>query len=197
MKIVSGYRGRQIVVRDPSRKPAAAGQQPLGVRGGVRKSGHFDRRANRSGNSPFSDDFEEDRQRGGDDFFRDDDYRGERGDEFDRDRDQTMPEFESARFEKNYYRGGREGVHENEDLTGKVVYVDNLSDDVTTTGLADLFGMVGAVKELRLLYDRQGNPNGSADIVFQRQADAEEAIRSLHNVPLNNRPMRLTMGNSL
>lgn len=74
-----------------------------------------------------------------------------------------------------------------------VVYVNNLSEDVTTTGLADLFGMVGAVKELRLLYDREGNPSGSADIIFHRPSDALEAIRSLHRVPLNNRPMHLSL----
>lgn len=75
----------------------------------------------------------------------------------------------------------------------QVVFVNNLSEDVTTTGLADLFGMVGAVKELRLLYDRQGNPSGSADVIFHRSTDALEAVRSLHKVPLNNRPMYLSL----
>lgn len=205
MKIVSGYRGRQIVVRDPSRRTPPGPQGALGVRGGVKKAPYYDRRGSKT--SPYSDEYEEgDRGgRGGEFYDRDDEddedriYSRDRDSDFDRDVDQRMGgEFDSRYEQKEYYRNGRsDGMHDDEDLTGKVVYVDNLSDDVTTTGLADLFGMVGAVKELRLLYDRQGNPNGSADIVFQRRADAEEAIKSLHNVPLNNRPMRLSMGNSL
>lgn len=208
MKIVSGYRGRQIVVRDPSRRsnaPNAQQQPPLGVRGGVRKTSYFDRRGSRS--SPYSDEYDDpERQGSGRGFYEREDEEDEerlysrgRDNDYDRDVDHHMTADYDSRYEaKEYYRNGRsDGVVEDEDLTGKVVYVDNLSDDVTTTGLADLFGMVGAVKELRLLYDRQGNPNGCADIVFQRRADAEEAIKTLHNVPLNKRPMYLSMGNSL
>ncbi|KAI0562395.1 THO complex subunit 4 [Gracilaria domingensis] len=197
MKIVSGYRGRQIVVRDPSRRmqPQAPAQGAnLGVRGGVRKS-YYDRRGTRS--SPYSEEYEEDRR--GDYYEEEDDdrlYSHER--DADYDRDHHMNEYDRGFTQQGYYRRNRSDVqNEDEDVAGKVVFVDNLSDDVTTTGLADLFGMVGAVKELRLLYDREGNPNGSADIVFQRRADAEAAIKTLDNVPLNNRPMRLSMGNGL
>lgn len=200
MKIVSGYRGRQIVVRDPSRRPGSSSQPPLGVRGGVKKAPYYDRRPAK--NSPYSEEYDvEQRDRG--QYFDDEEerenlYTNERNTDFDRDVDvdhRMTSDFDS-RYDKQYYRNERD-VQEEDDLTGKVVYVDNLSNDVTTRGLADLFGMVGQVKELRLLYDRQGNPSGSADIVFQRREDAEEAIRSLHNVPLNNRPMRLSMGNTL
>eukprot|EP00177_Eucheuma_denticulatum_P000249 GFKZ01000426.1.p1 GENE.GFKZ01000426.1~~GFKZ01000426.1.p1 ORF type:complete len:296 (-),score=48.82 GFKZ01000426.1:960-1847(-) len=212
VRVVSGYRGKQIVVRDPARpRPVPAPGGPpmgggaLGVRdAGVRKASYFDRRPGRS--PGYSPERYDDRRRDGRSWFEDD------GDEDDRrmygrgksdysqrarerEYDMRGPDYGDRYQERDYYRG--DGVHSHEDLTGKVVYVDNLSDDVTTTGLADLFGMVGAVKELRLLYDRQGNPNGSADIVFQRRADAEEAIKSLDNVPLNNRPMKLSMGNGL
>lgn len=217
VKIVSGYRGRQIVVRDPSRRvppeggPLVQGGAPLGVReGGVRKANYYDRRTARS--PPYSPERYAERGRAGPRgaaYYEDEDDEEERmygrgRDDYDRGVDHGMPpvqEFGDARYDsREYCRGGgsaHNGVPAHEDLTGKVVYVDNLSDDVTTRGLADLFSMVGTVKELRLLYDRQGNPNGSADIVFQHRADAEEAIKSLHNVPLNNRPMRLSMGNGL
>lgn len=216
VKIVSGYRGRQIVVRDPTRRSTPPAQPaapaPLGVRdGGVRKSSYYDRRSARS--PPYSPDGYDGRGRGngrGDSGYYDDDdeeedarlYGRDRDSDYDRGVDHHMgvaADYGDRYESRDYYRGGssHEPAPAHEDLTGKVVYVDNLSDDVTTTGLADLFGMVGAVKELRLLYDRQGNPNGSADIVFQRRADAEEAIKSLHNVPLNNRPMRLSMGHAL
>lgn len=217
VKIVSGYRGRQIVVRDPARRtPSAAAPvapSQLGVReGGVRKSNYYDRRSARS--PPYSPDEYEGRGRGngrGDGRYYDEEddeddgrlYGRDRDSDYDRSVDHHMggtgPEYGDRYESREFYRGGssHDAAPAHEDLTGKVVYVDNLSDDVTTTGLADLFGMVGAVKELRLLYDRQGNPNGSADIVFQRRIDAEEAIKSLHNVPLNNRPMRLSMGNGL
>lgn len=198
MKIVSGYRGRQIVVRDPSRRPQPPAQPQganLGVRGGVRKN-YYDRRGTRS--SPYSEEYEDDRRP---DYYEDEDedrlYNHERDGEYNR--DHRMNDYDrSYEGQHGYYRRNRSDVqNDDEDQTGKVVFVDNLSDDVTTTGLADLFGMVGAVKELRLLYDREGNPNGSADIVFQRRADAEAAIKTLDNVPLNNRPMRLSMGNGL
>jgi len=182
--------------------------------GGVRKASYYDRRAPRS--PPYSSDGYEDRGRRGDerdDFYDDDDeddddvdddddhlYGRDRDSDYDRRVDRAPPaQFDAPYDERDYYRMGdaQHAMPEEEDLTGKVVYVDNLRNDVTTSDLADIFGMVGAVKELRLLYDRQGNPNGSADIVFQRRADAEEAIKSLHNVPLNTRPMRLSMGNGL
>lgn len=211
VRVVNGYRGKQIVVRDPSRGAAGAGngggggggRGTLGVRdGGVRKSHYYDRRM--GGRSPgYSPERYEDRRgRYYDDDEEDDDRRMyKRGGDYDRrvrdyDRGDVRGGSGGADYERDYYNRN-DGVQSHEDLTGKVVYVDNLSDDVTTTGLADLFGMVGAVKELRLLYDRQGNPNGSADIVFQRRVDAEEAIKSLDNVPLNNRPMKLSMGNGL
>lgn len=222
VKIVSGYRGRQIVVRDPSRRgatdinPQHVSGGPLGVRdAGVRKTTNnfYDRRTGNREPS-YSPDRYGDRRggagggRGGAGFYDEEEDEDRRmyargRDDFDRGVDQHMVqghEYGDRGYDKDYYRGGgsgHNGVPAHDDLTGKVVYVDNLSDDVTTRGLADLFSMVGTVKELRLLYDRQGNPNGSADIVFQHRADAEEAIKSLHNVPLNNRPMRLSMGNGL
>lgn len=210
VKIVSGYRGRQIVVRDPAKRgatdinPQHVAGGPLGVRGGgVRKTNYYDRRGprdtsysperygdKRSGRgAPYYEDDEEDRRMYG---------RGR--DQYDGSQMVAAHGYGDSRYDRDYYRNanaGHNGAPAHDDLTGKVVYVDNLSDDVTTRGLADLFSMVGTVKELRLLYDRQGNPNGSADIVFQHRADAEEAIKSLHNVPLNNRPMRLSMGNGL
>lgn len=215
VRIVSGYRGRQIVVRDPSRGRGGPSGGPivppaLGVRdGGVRKASYYDRRTTRS--PTYSPDRYDDRGRRDDRYYDEDDeddrrmYGRGRGSDYDRGRDVDYDrgvdhsmghgsDYDS-RYDRDYYRN--DGIQPHEDLTGKVVYVDNLSDDVTTTGLADLFGMVGAVKELRLLYDRQGNPNGSADIVFQHRSDAEEAIKSLDNVPLNNRPMKLSMGNGL
>lgn len=208
MKIVSGYRGRQIVVRDPSRRPSNPQQAPLGVRaGGVRKANYYDRRGTRS--SPYSEGYEEIEEQARQEYYEPEDeeeetrfYGRDRAHEYSRNIDHHRMEAEyPTRYpeQREYsYRGGRnESLHDDDDLTGRVVYVDNLSDDVTTTGLANLFGMVGAVKELRLLYDRDGNPNGSADIVFQRRRDAEEAIKNLDNVPLNNRPMKLSMGNGL
>lgn len=177
----------------------------LGVRDReVQKASYYDRGAVRS--PGYSLERYDDRRRDGrvwyEDDADDDDRRlyargkndfSQRGRE--REYDMRGADYPDRYQERDYYRG--DGVHSHEDLTGKVVYVDNLSDDVTTTGLADLFGMVGAVKGLRLLYDRQGNPKGSADIVFQSRSDAEEAVKSLDNVPLNNRPMKLSMGNGL
>lgn len=207
MRIVSGYRGKQIVVRDPSRRVDGlhTNAKTLGVRGGVRKVSYIDRRA-ATRTSPCAGGFddhvrferESDDGRQFHDAVGHEVTYGSRKQVGHQRQEGYDTRFEQREGFERFGRRGRENIafkttdKEGSSTAERVVYVDNLSDDVTTTGLADLFGMVGAVKELRLLYDRQGRPNGSADIVFQRRADATEAVKSLHNVPLNNRPMHLS-----
>lgn len=209
MKIVSGYRGRQIVVRDPSRRSDRlhAHGKALGVRGGVRKAPYYYRRTAIRPTSHLEDC---DRAR-----YEQESLEAHRfispvahgvihgGSKEAYEQDVEVGCSNCSERRECSHRIGRHRVDSNEStvleqdedsLVGRVTFVDNLSEDVTTTGLADLFGMVGAVKELRLLYDREGNPNGSADIIFQRRVDAIEAVRSLNNVPLNSRPMHLYMG---
>lgn len=249
LKIVSGYRGRQIVVRDPSRRTDNFGgsANSLRIRGGVRK-GPYNARRGSTRTSPNSDDDDD----GSNDHRRHTNesrelvYRNGRYDGFvgthnaHEDRFPTDFSYGDDRYNGTSYSqgdnrhntatittyphggssgsgggngsgnryhmsnaydsnqgGGADGdsrMDYNADyFAGRVVFVDNLSDDVTPAGLADLFGMIGYVEEVRLLYDRHGRPNGSADITFQRRSDAAEAIESLHNVPLNNRPMHLRL----
>jgi len=82
--------------------------------------------------------------------------------------------------------------------TGTKIQVSNLDYNVTEDDLKDLFQQVGDVKKVKILYDRSGRSEGSAEVFFARRGDAEDAVKKYHNVELDGKPMKINfMGSAL
>lgn len=70
------------------------------------------------------------------------------------------------------------------------LFVGNLAYDVTEAELRALFAAIGPLSYFSLPIDRTtGKPRGFAFAEFSEQADAEEAIRRLHNQVFQGRPL--------
>jgi RNA recognition motif-containing protein len=70
------------------------------------------------------------------------------------------------------------------------LFVGNLPYDVTEADLRAHFAAVGPLSYISLPTDREtGRPRGFAFVEFSERADAEEAIRRLHNQEFQGRPL--------
>ena len=70
------------------------------------------------------------------------------------------------------------------------LFVGNLPYDVTEADLRAHFAAVGPLSYISLPTDREtGRPRGFAFVEFIERADAEEAIRRLHNQEFQGRPL--------
>ena len=83
------------------------------------------------------------------------------------------------------YHGGGVAHHPN----GASVFVSNLSYDTTWQSLKDHMRQAGNVDQAKILNGPDGEPIGSAVVVYQRQQEAARAIRELQNSELNGRPI--------
>lgn len=71
--------------------------------------------------------------------------------------------------------------------------ISNLDYGVTTNDVQELFEDVGAVRVARVHYDEAGRSLGSAEVVFERRADAIAAQKKYHNLNLDGRPMDIKL----
>lgn len=75
---------------------------------------------------------------------------------------------------------------------GKKLYVGNLTFSVTSAELEQLFSQFGAVQSAQVAADREtGRSRGFGFVEMSTEAEAQEAIRSLHDQDHNGR--RLTV----
>jgi THO complex subunit 4 len=63
--------------------------------------------------------------------------------------------------------------------------------------IEELFGEIGALKSVSLLTKEDGSSRGMALVVFKRKADAETALEKYNGVPLDGRPLKISLQSNL
>lgn len=76
---------------------------------------------------------------------------------------------------------------------GAKVSVSNLDPGVTQTDIVELFETIGPLRSSRLIVLNDGRSSGCAEVLFENMGDALEAIKKYNEVPLDNRPLKITL----
>ncbi|KAK8050359.1 RNA binding protein [Apiospora phragmitis] len=112
----------------------------------------------------------------------------------------AMAEWVHDKFEDAGSYGGRPRGSRNRspgpsssDARGTKVKVDNLHYELTQEDLEGLFGKIGDVTKVELLYDRAGRSEGTAYVTYNRSDDAREAIREFDGANAKGQPIRLSI----
>lgn len=73
------------------------------------------------------------------------------------------------------------------------VRVENLHYDITESDLEDLFGRIGPVTDLSLVYDRAGRSEGVAYVTYKHLNDAHKSLKEYDGANAKGHPIRLSL----
>lgn len=71
--------------------------------------------------------------------------------------------------------------------------ISNLESGVTTDDIQELFGEIGAVRTARVHFDEDGQSLGTAEVIYERRADAVAAQKKYNTLNLDGRPMEISL----
>mmetsp|Transcript_17556 Transcript_17556/g.71050 ORF Transcript_17556/g.71050 Transcript_17556/m.71050 type:complete len:221 (-) Transcript_17556:1578-2240(-) len=77
--------------------------------------------------------------------------------------------------------------------SGAKIVVSNLDPGVSNGDISDLFKGIGPIKQAMVIYNSDGKSTGSAEVVFASTDDALAAIAKYNGVPLDNRPLEISL----
>lgn len=86
---------------------------------------------------------------------------------------------------------GRQQASPRKELTR--LHVSNLNFRVTNEDVRELFSEIGPLKKAALHYDKDGHSLGTAEVAFTTREAAIRAIKKYNQVPLDGRPMSITL----
>lgn len=74
-----------------------------------------------------------------------------------------------------------------------MLHISNLHYNVSNNDIKELFSDIGPIKKAAVHYDKSGRSLGTAEVTFLSRDAAVQAIKKYHNLPLDGRPMSITM----
>lgn len=76
---------------------------------------------------------------------------------------------------------------------GAKIKVANLDAGVTTGDIQELFGEIGKLKSAEVVTNQAGASKGFAMVTYLKKADAQKAIETYNGVPLDGKPLKITL----